>query len=150
MPGMNVYPASKRTRVLNAVAAGTTTQNGSVLDMEGFESVVFDAMFGALTGTQVTFIKAQAGNAANGSDMADLAGTKVGPLADTDGNKMLTLEVARVPGFRYVRCVVVRGTANAVIDGVVATQYVARKQPTTDDATVSAGKFVNGPALGTP
>ena len=38
-----------------------------------------------------------------------------------------------------------RGTANAVVDGVLAVRYAAKKQPTVQDATtVSQSKFVVG------
>jgi hypothetical protein len=49
----------KITRVLNAVAAGTTNQNTSSVDMTGWDSVEFVAHLGALTATQVTKLKAQ-------------------------------------------------------------------------------------------
>lgn len=138
----------KITRALNAVAAGTTDQNGSIIDMQGFEGVLFIAAFGALTATQVTQIKAQQGADSGLSDAADLAGTLVGPLADADGNKCLVLDIFR-PRERYVRCVVDRGTANAVIDGVLAIQYGAADQPTAHDTTVKAAEAHASPAEGT-
>jgi hypothetical protein len=143
-------PAIKVTRVLNAVAAGTTAQNGSVIDMADYEGVVFLAAFGALTATQVTSLKAQHGDQSNLSDAADLAGTLTGPMADADSNKTLVLDINR-PVKRYIRVVVNRATANAVIDGVVAIQYSPKKKPTTNDATTtSATKSVVSPAAGTP
>ncbi len=145
---MNLSKEVKVTRVMNAVAAGTTNQNSTVLDMQGFEGVMFVAAFGALTATQVTSLKAQQGTLSDGSDMADLAGTLTGPLADTDGNKLLVLDVFR-PQERYVRCVVGRGTANAVIDGVIAIQYCSRKAPTTHDTTVAFSELHVSPDEGT-
>jgi len=134
----NVVSSSKRTRVSNAVAAGTSVINTTVLDMQGFESAVGVCSLGALTATQVTQLKAQAGNKLDGSDMADLAGAITPQAADGDSNKALVLEVVKPTGFRYLRFVVVRGTANAAIDSVVATQYHSHKQPESDDAaTVS-------------
>ena len=55
-------------------------------------------------------------------------------LADTDGNKMLVAEAYR-PKCRYIRAVVVRGTANAVIDGVIAEKIVKHPVPYTRDTT---------------
>ena len=46
----------------------------------------FMALFGALTATQVTSLKVQQGSLADGSDMADLAGSLHTALADADGN----------------------------------------------------------------
>lgn len=137
------------SRVLNAVAAGTSDQNSSSVDMAGYEGVLFVALFGTLTATQVTSIKAQSSSDDGSTDtFADLEGTAVGPLTDSDGNKMLLLDVFR-PDERYVRCVVDRGTANAVIDGVIAIRYGARSIPTTQGSTVMAAESHVSPAEGT-
>jgi hypothetical protein len=138
----------KTIRVLNAVAAGTTDQNSSVVDTAGYEAVRFVALFGALTASQVTSVKVQQGALSDGSDMADLEGTSTGPLADADSNKALIVEVVR-PRERYVRLVVDRGTANAVIDGVIAELYQPRVMPITQDTTVSAAEKHASPAEGT-
>lgn len=140
--------ATKVIRVMNAAAAGTSDQNSSVVDTAGYEGVRFIALFGTLTATQATSIKVQQGTLADGSDMADLEGSAVGPLADADSNKMLVAEVYR-PRERYVRCVVDRGVANAVIDGVLAELYGPRVMPVTKDATVSAQEASASPAEGT-
>ena len=139
----NVVLNSKRTRVVNSTAAGTTAINGSILDMQGFETVVGECLLGALTATQVTSLKAQAGNLANGSDMADLAGAVTANAADADSNKLLVLEVVKPTAFRYLRFVVNRGTANAAVDGVVATQYATHKGPESDDATTVSSTVVS-------
>lgn len=119
------------TRVVNSTAAGTTGVNGTVLDQSNFDGVRFTASLGTLTSTQVTSLKAQQGNAANGSDMADIAGAVTAAAADGDSNKLLILDVqASLISARYVRCVVNRGTANAVIDSVIADQYQTRTVPT--------------------
>ena len=124
----------KVTRCMNAVAAGTTQQNGTALDMAGYEGVLFLAAFGALTANQVTAIFAQEDDAAAMGNAANMTGTQVGPLADNASNKCLLLDVNQ-PQKRYVRCVVSRGTANAAIDGVWAIQYKPNWRPTTQDAT---------------
>lgn len=138
----------KQTSVVAATAAGTSAVNGSVLDMLGFEGVAFTAMFGTLTSGAVTGIKVQHGDLANGSDMADLAGTALA-IADTGSGKCLTSEVIK-PRKRYVRVVVTRGTANAVIDRVLAFQFTADKMPVTQDATTIVGtEQTIQPAAGT-
>lgn len=136
-------------RAANATAAGTTAINGTVIDMLGYESIAFVAAFGTLTATQATGIKVQQGNASDGSDMADLAGSASGNLADADGNKLLAGEVYR-PTKRYVRCVVTRGTANAVLDGIIALLYRAEVTPAALHSTLArAPKVLNSPAEGT-
>ena len=145
---MNLSKAVKVARVLNGVAAGTTEQTGSVIDMQGFEGVQFVALFGALTATQVTSLKVQQGSLADGSDMADLEGSLHTALADVDGNKCLVTDLFR-PQKRYVRCVVRRGTANAVIDGALALLYSPRIEPVTTDTTVKSTKLLVSPNEGT-
>ncbi len=138
---------TKIARVMNAKAAGATAQNGTTVDMQNWEGVMFVALFGALTATQVTSIKAQQ-SGAKSSGFSDLEGTEAGPLDDEDSNKALVLDIKN-PRERYVRCVASRATANAVIDGVVAIQYGPRKMPAAHDSTVVASEAHAGPAEGT-
>lgn len=144
----SLQKAVKVTRVMNAVAAGTSDQNSSVIDMQGFDGVVFMAAFGTITSGAVTSIKVQQGADSGLSDAADLEGTSV-TVADDDDNQVAIVEVYR-PRERYVRLVVDRGTQNAVIDGVLAIQYNGRIKPTThDSSTVIAAESHNSPAEGT-
>lgn len=140
----------KVTQCINATtgAAGTTAINGATLDMSGYEGVLFLCVMGAITATAVTSLKAQQGNASNMSDAADLAGTGI-TIADDDDNQVFVLDVYR-PQERYVRPVVSRGTANAVVQSCLAVQYGARSRPTVINVTdlVTAEKHVS-PAEGT-
>lgn len=131
---------------MNAQAAGVTNVNSTVIDMQGFEGVQFTALFGAITATAVTGIKVQQGNMSDGSDAVDLAGTALA-IPDTCSNKVLVTEVYK-PTKRYVRLVVTRGTANAVIDGVLAQQFGSRVEPPVNDATVAASEYWVSPAEG--
>ena len=147
---MNFIKNHKIVRVMNAVAAGTTSQNGSSVDMQGFNTVTFIAAFGTLTDTAVTGIKAQQSSDDGSSDtFADLEGTAKA-IADTDDNKLLVLEIVK-PRERYVRPVITRGTANAVIDSVIAilSNKGPGKLPITEDATVAGSELHVSPAEGT-
>jgi len=138
-------------RVMNAVAAGTTDQNSSWVDVQNCSGVRFIALFGTLTSTQVTSMKLQGATTSNQSDAADLLASETGTvvtttaLADADGNKMLVAEVYR-PKVRYIRAVIDRGTANAVIDGVIAEKIVKHPAPPARDTTqavaTAKGDFV--------
>ena len=146
----NLNSDVKVTRVMNAVAAGTTDQNSSSVDMAGHDGVRFIALLGALTATQVTRVKAQQSSDDGVADAwADLTGTQTAAMDDADDDQCVVLEVHR-PRERYVRLVVERGTANAVIDAVVAEQYGAREKPVTHDtSTVQASETHSSPAKGT-
>lgn len=140
----NLNPNVKTSRQLNSTAAGTSVVNGVHVDMQDFDGVVFICALGALTATQVTALKAQEGSQSNDSDQADIAGAVTPAAADADSNKVLILDVYR-PLQRYVRPVVLRGTANAAIDGVIAIRYRGNRQPIqVQDATVSQQLTVVG------
>ena len=145
---LNIGTQTKLTRVMNAVAAGTSDQNGSIIDMKGFEGCAFIVAFGTITAGAVTSIKVQQGAASDMSDAADLLGTSVAVAADDD-NQIAAIEVVR-PRERYVRVVVDRGTQNAVIDGAIAIQTGPKEEPTTHDATTVVGSETHlSPAEGT-
>jgi hypothetical protein len=124
-------------RVMNAVAAGTSVQTSSAVNMAGADGCLFILLVGTLTATQVTALKAQqSDDDGSADDYDDLEGTLVGPLGDDDDNKMLVLDVFR-PSKQYLKAVVNRATANAVIDGVIAIKYSVREAPITNDASVA-------------
>lgn len=125
--GVNMLPNVKVTRVMNAVAAGSDNQDSSILDMQGYDGVVFVAAFGTITSGAVTALVAQQNSASATEGMTSLEGASVS-VADDDDNKIAIVDVHR-PRKRYVRAVVERGTQNAVIDGVIAIQYRGSKMP---------------------
>lgn len=138
----------KISRVMNSQAAGTDdTIESSVVDMQNFESVTFIAAFGEITTSAVTKIVAQQGDLSNGSDMSDLEGSSVS-IDDDEDNQLLVLEIKK-PQKRYVQVNVIRATANAVIDGVIAIQDGASKKPITQPATVADTEAHASPDEGT-
>ena len=144
---MNLSKGSKTTRVMNAVAAGTTDQNSSSVDMQNFEGVEFTAFLGALTAGQVTTMKLQ--TSSDNSAWNDLLGTQTAAMDDADDNQCIILDLYK-PVERYIRAVLERATQNAVIDGIVAKQYLPRVKPTThDSATVQEAKMLVSPIEGT-
>ena len=140
---------TKVTRSMDGVAAGTSDQNGTGIDMQGHESITFIAAVGTLTATQVTSLKAQQSDDDGSSDAySDILGSDSGGLADGDSDKLIVLTVVR-PAKRWVRPVLLRGTANAVIDGIVAIQHPAHKTPTTHATSVAKSETVVSPIEGT-
>lgn len=140
------------TRSIDGTVAGTTDISGAGIDMEldgGYDGVMFIAALGVLTATQVSSLKAQVSSDDGGSDAyADLAGTDSGDLADDDDDKMIVLDIFNPPE-RWVRPVLLRGTANAVIDSVIAIQYSGRNLPPTHGSTVAFSENIVGAAEGT-
>ena len=134
--GYNAYFA----RVSNTVANGSSNVNCNSFDMVGnfggpFDSIAAIAAIQALTSTQNTVLKLQGCN--DNSTWVDLANTHQGPPQDNAGAPLLITDVFR-PQCRYVRAVVERATANAILDGVFMIAYNAHSLPvTTQDATVA-------------
>lgn len=131
------------TRVLAPVAAGTgDTQASSTVDMANYDRVRFMVSIGAITSTGTAVVKAQTCTASDGSGAVDITGASVS-FTDADDNKLAIVEVER-PQARYVRVVVVRATANVVIELGTATQSAGRNMPVTQGATVMGVASVQG------
>ncbi len=144
---MNLSIRAKLQRVSNAAAAGTSDINSSSVDMLGYDGVMFIVAFGTITAGAVTSIHAE--QSLDDSSFADLVGTGVA-VADDDDNQLAYLDIKK-PRERYVRCVVDRGTQNAVVDGIFALLYDPTEMPVTHDAsTVAGGEQHSSPAEGTP
>ena len=128
-------------------AAGTSDINGVTLDMAGYEGVLMLVTMGAITATAVTSIKAQQGAASDLSDAADLASTAQ-TIADSDDEKTYYIDVFK-PRERYVRLVVDRGTANAVVASATYIQYGPRTLSVASHGSNVSGETHISPAEGT-
>lgn len=129
MSHTNSILCQNRVLMTAATVAGSTTLTGPVIDMQGFEEIVFEVLLGALTtGQTLGVLQVQGGNAANGSDMANLIGATI-TVADADANKMEILSVFRQQT-RYVRLVYTRNTQAAAVQAITYMQNTGqRKQP---------------------
>jgi hypothetical protein len=136
---------TKNCKVILAKAgqssAGTAV-NSDVIDMEGYEGVVFVGSIATVNAAN--FAKVQQGKDSGLSDAADLEGTKVVPGDDGDS---FMIDVYK-PQERYVRCVVDRGGANTATGDIYAIQYGAKKAPISHGATIDSEAHVS-PAEGT-
>lgn len=145
---MNLSKAIKITRVANSAAAATTEVLSSVLDMQGYDGVMFIALLGDITATSVLTLTAK-GNSANSTSsptpVAQIATAAFTAAASDADNKVLMVDVVD-PALRYVFASLTRTVANAVVDGIIAIQYMADQRPTTQDATVLASAFGVGVA----
>ena len=137
----------KVTPVAASAAAGTTEVLSSVLDMQGFDGVMFIALLGDVTTASVLTLTAKGNTASSTSSptpvtqVATAAFTADGTSAD---DKALVVDVYD-PALRYVFASLTRTAANAVVNGIIAIQYKAEFKPTTQAATVIASAM--GPGL---
>lgn len=134
---MDIGKRIKHQRVENALAAGSADENTAVVDRAGFQGVKWTVCWGTISATSVSSVKVQEGAASDGSDMADITGaTSTAVTPSTDDNKITIVDLYRKTTKRYVRLVIKRATANAVVDSVVAELYEPAAEPVTQDTTV--------------
>lgn len=145
----NFSTSTKMTRHSNAVAAGTSDITPSAgINMADFDGCIFVVQFGTLTSTAVTSIEVhQSSDNGDGDSFTAILGTKV-TVADDDDNKVFYVDIT-APTEQYLKCIVNRGTANAVLDGIMAIQYGPAAMPTTHDSTIKDGELHVGAAEGT-
>ncbi len=120
-----------------AVAAQTAINSTVILDMSGFDAACFDVLLGTVTDTCVLTVTVMENTASSTSGATAVTGAAVSFTASTNTITQISIDVIR-PTKRYVYVNVTRTTANAVIDGITATQYRSRAVPTTQPATLSS------------
>ena len=131
---LNFLSGHKVRMVKAAQSSAGTDVDSSVVDMQGFLDATFFVTIA--TANAANFLKLQQGDESDGSDMADLEGTKVVAAADGD---VVCAEVFR-PLKRYVRAVVDRGGADTATGDMYCVQSQARVVPVDNN---EAGEIVS-------
>jgi hypothetical protein len=145
---MNLTKSCKITVVEAAGAAAQTELVSDVLDMKGFDGVMFIALTGDVTVNSVLTLTAKGNTADRVSSPtpATLGATDAFTASATSADsKALVVDIFK-PKQRYVFASLTRTAADAVIGGIIAIQYKAKKKPTAHAASVIASKFAVGPA----
>lgn len=128
---MNLSKNVKVDQVLGYYAAGTTKRTSDILDMSGYEGVLFVANLGTIieAGTIDVFPEQNTANSTVG--MAEIAGTAAHTV--TAANAALTKSCIVVdvykPRERYIQCNITPASQNAVILGITAIRYNGRIGP---------------------
>jgi len=141
---MNLCKNVKITKVGDYESAGTGAVNSTAVDMQGWDGVLFlTTMHVANSGN---YINAAQGDLSNGSDAADLEGTKVVcEYADV----AMWLDIYK-PIDRYVRVEAVRAGSSTAMGEIWAIQYSGRIMPQDNDTmNTITGKLHISPAEGT-
>ncbi len=145
---MSLLKNIKVTPVAASAVAAQTEVLTSVLDMSGFDGVMFIALMGDVTATSVLTLTAKGNSASSTSSPTPV--TQIATAAFTAGasdadDKALVVDVYD-PMLRYAFASLTRTTANAVVNGIIAIQYTAEYKPTTQAATVIAAAMGPGVA----
>jgi len=144
----NLLYDAKFIVVENAAVAGTSTLTTDVVDMLGYQSIAFIAKLGDVSDTSVLALTAK-GNSAN-SVSSPTPTTYAGAATYTAGasdadNKLMIVDIEK-PRDRYVFATLARGTANAVVDSIIAVLYNGDLRPEVQGSTVLVSTHTNDPA----
>jgi hypothetical protein len=141
---MNLLPDIQITQVSNGAAAGTSEVDSSILDMSGYDGVMFVASLATVVDACVLTLTPQDNTLNQTGGMTAITGITAPTFtASTSSNTLMVVDVYR-PQSRYVRAAFTRTAQNATLNNIVAIQYKASKKPTTQGTTVLASAF--GPA----
>lgn len=99
---------TKMTKVKAASASGTTDVVTDIIDTQGALGVVIMTSLG--TANAGNFLSLQQGDQSDGSDMANVAGSKITTAADG----MTVISELYRPRDRFIRAKITRGTASTV------------------------------------
>lgn len=128
---MNLLKKVKVDQILGYYAAGTTKRTSDIIDMAGYDGVLFIAEFSTIIegGTIDVFPEQNTANSTGG--MAEVAGTTaytVTAAAAALAKSCILVDVYR-PQERYLQCNITPATQNAVICGITAIRYAGKLLP---------------------
>jgi hypothetical protein len=145
---MNLLKDVKITVVEATAAAAQTELVTDVLDMSGYEGVMFIALTGDVTTSSVLTLTVKGNSANSVSSPTPITQKATGAFtagaSDAD-SKALVVDLYK-PTLRYIFGSLTRTAANAVVGGIIAIQYGAHNKPTSQDASVIASAFGLGVA----
>lgn len=121
----NLTDNAKIDQVLGYYAAAQNKVTSDILDMAGYEGVVFIAGLGTIIEAGTIDVYPEQNTVNSVSGMAELAGTAaytVTAAAAALTKSCIIVDVYK-PQERYVQCNITPATQNAVILGIVAIRY---------------------------
>ena len=122
--------------VMGFFAAGQTTRDSSILDMAGYDGVMFVLLVGANSvATGVATLTPQTNSLNQTSGMTGVTGAAAaGTIPGSPAAASIISDLFR-PQQEFVRAEVTIATANVEILGMIAIRYRGNKKPASVDAT---------------
>jgi len=146
---VNLLKNVKFQEVLAPVSAGSSIDsNSDILDMVGYDGVVFIVPItdSADTGVATLTIEQNTDNSDTGMAALSGASATATSAADDDLNNTLLIVDVYKPLERYIQGVLTSATANIAYGNMIAIQYKGSKAPITQPASVQASTLVVSPA----
>ncbi len=136
---MNLSKNVKITKIAAGAASATTEVASAVVDMQGYEGVMFFTTIA--TANTGNYLKAKQDAVVGMTGAVDLAGKKIVAAADAS---VVWLDIYR-PTDRYLTANIVR-TAATITGDIYAIQYSGTKYPETNlTANVMIGELLISP-----
>jgi len=123
-------------------SANNTDSNTAILDMTGWDGVVFITAITTATTGAVAALTVEASTTNADTYMAAITGAVATKTSPSNGT-LLVVDVYR-PLKRYVQGVITSTTQVATFGVTIAIQYKGLKSPVTADATIAAQTVVVG------
>lgn len=128
---MNLLKNVKIDQILGYFAAGQVAKTTDIIDMQGYDGVLFIAGFGTIVEGGTLNVQVYQDTDSAGGTMAAVAGTAAHTV--TAANAALTKSAIAVdvykPLERYLEVIVTPAVQNAVILGVTAIRYKGKMGP---------------------
>jgi diaminopimelate epimerase len=128
---MNLLKNVKIDQILGYFAAGQAAKTSDIIDMQGYDGVLFVAGFGTIVEAGTLNVQVYQDTDSAGGTMAAVAGTAAHTV--TAANAALTQSAIAVdvykPLERYLEVIVTPATQDAVILGVTAIRYKGKMGP---------------------
>lgn len=142
---MNLLKNVKIDQILGYFAAGTTAKTSSIIDMQGYEGVLFIAEFGTIIEGGTINVQVLQDTDSGGGAMAAVAGTAAHTVTATDAARTQSAIAVDVykPLKRYLEVTVTPAVQNAVICGVTAIRYKGKMGPDANADLLKATQLVS-------
>lgn len=142
---MNLLKNVKIDQILGYYAAGTTARTSSIIDMQGYEGVLFVAGLGTIIEGGTVNVQVLQNTANTTVGMAAVAGTSAHTV--TAANALLTQSAIVVdvykPLERYLEVTVTPASENAVILGVTAIRYKGKMAPNANADLLTSTQLIS-------
>lgn len=140
---MNLASNIKISWVKALIASSDSTDgNTAILDMAGFDGVVFVTPVTTATAGSVVALTVEENTANSDSGMTAIAGAVATKTSPANGT-LLVVDVYR-PREQYVQGVITSATQAATFDATIAIQYKGSKLPIAEALTIADQTIVVG------
>lgn len=129
-------------------AANNTDSNSDIIDMQGYDGVLFVGSVTDSVATGVATLKVEQNTANSDTGMAAVTGGQAQAtcVANDDLNDQLLIVDVYKPRERYVQAVRTSATANIAFGSLIAILYGGRKMPEAEHATILNAALAISPA----